>query len=131
MDLHTPRRRGLTGLMNAGAFHLECEPAVRLSQRNRSPLAVLFIDQDHFKQVNDTHGHAAGAEVLLPAAAADQRRWRPYLLRSHEGVAAGCGWPCLAHAGAASLQRHRRAGHAGFPSLIHKPCHSLHPLYPG
>lgn len=90
----------LTGLMNAGAFHAACESIIRLSQRHRSPFAVLFIDLDHFKKVNDTHGHAVGDEVLrtaarapgwhppqrragphrrggvLPAAAADRRRRR-------------------------------------------------------
>lgn len=58
----------LTGLMNAGAFHAACESIIRLSQRHRSPFAVLFIDLDHFKKVNDTHGHAVGDEVLRTAA---------------------------------------------------------------
>lgn len=54
----------LTGLKNrryfAHIFHDECAR----SQRNSEPLSVLFLDIDHFKQVNDNHGHHFGDVVL-------------------------------------------------------------------
>lgn len=59
----------LTGLLNrrAGLAHLEEE--VARSQRYGVALSVAACDLDHFKQVNDRHGHAAGDRVLREAAA--------------------------------------------------------------
>ena len=59
----------LTGVMNARAYYAACEQQVRLNQRQGKSFAVLFIDLDHFKRINDTHGHAAGDEVLRTVAA--------------------------------------------------------------
>lgn len=59
----------LTGLLNR---RMICETLVlELARANRdgTPLAVMMIDLDHFKQVNDEHGHLAGDEVLCEAAA--------------------------------------------------------------
>ncbi len=59
---------GLTGLKNHRAFqeHLasECEAALR----HRTPLSLLLLDVDHFKQYNDTFGHPAGDAVLKQVA---------------------------------------------------------------
>jgi diguanylate cyclase (GGDEF)-like protein len=41
-----------------------CQIELSQALRHRAPLACLFIDVDHFKQVNDTHGHSAGDQVL-------------------------------------------------------------------
>lgn len=59
----------LTGALNARAYYETCNRLIRLSKRSSSPYSVLFIDLDHFKSVNDTHGHAAGDQVLKTTAA--------------------------------------------------------------
>ena len=54
----------LTGLLNRAALFPVLEQALARHHRRGDILAVLFIDLDHFKQVNDRYGHAAGDEVL-------------------------------------------------------------------
>ena len=58
----------LTGLPNRSAFTEHLERAVGRSQRKSAPLAVLFIDLDRFKSVNDTLGHDIGDAVLVEVA---------------------------------------------------------------
>jgi diguanylate cyclase (GGDEF)-like protein len=58
----------LTGIFNARAYYSACEHLIRLAHRNRTPFAVLFVDLDHFKSINDTYGHAAGDIVLKSVA---------------------------------------------------------------
>jgi diguanylate cyclase (GGDEF)-like protein len=58
----------LTGLPNRAMFREFAERQLRLAQRNAQGLAVVAIDLDHFKDVNDLQGHAAGDEVLVAAA---------------------------------------------------------------
>ena len=64
MASHDP----LTQVMNARAYYQACDRAISQAQRSKSPFSVLFVDLDHFKAVNDTHGHAAGDEVLRVVA---------------------------------------------------------------
>ncbi|MGN6579706.1 MAG: bifunctional diguanylate cyclase/phosphodiesterase [Bordetella sp.] len=59
---------GLTGLPNRRLFSDRLEQKIRESHRNRSSLAVLFIDIDRFKEVNDTLGHDIGDQLLIEAA---------------------------------------------------------------
>jgi diguanylate cyclase (GGDEF)-like protein len=58
----------LTGLKNRRAFFDDAEPAVAAARRRDQPVAVTLLDLDHFKLVNDTHGHAAGDFVLKEVA---------------------------------------------------------------
>jgi diguanylate cyclase (GGDEF)-like protein len=65
-----------TGLLHAVAWQREADAAIRRAVRSREPLAVLLADIDHFKRVNDTHGHLAGDRVLLATSEALRRRVR-------------------------------------------------------
>jgi len=62
--LHDP----LTGLANRLLFIERMDQALARLRRNKEPLAVLFVDLDRFKHVNDSFGHAAGDQLLLEAA---------------------------------------------------------------
>ncbi|MFI0355075.1 GGDEF domain-containing protein [Actinomadura sp. 9N407] len=57
-----------TGLLNAAAWQREADTELSRSQRTHDPLALLLIDIDHFKRVNDTHGHLVGDQVLVGVA---------------------------------------------------------------
>jgi diguanylate cyclase (GGDEF)-like protein len=59
-------RDALTGLLNRGAFMERLDLA--FSRRAQAPFAVLMVDVDHFKAINDTHGHPAGDAVLRTMA---------------------------------------------------------------
>ncbi len=58
----------LTGLPNRTLFYDRLSQAINLAQRNRHELALLYLDLDRFKAVNDTWGHDAGDNVLKAAA---------------------------------------------------------------
>jgi diguanylate cyclase (GGDEF)-like protein len=58
----------LTGLLNHGAFHQRLEEEVKRSARYGRPLSLALLDIDHFKLVNDRHGHSAGDETLRTIA---------------------------------------------------------------
>ncbi|WP_437228695.1 diguanylate cyclase [Planctomicrobium sp. SH661] len=63
------RRDGLTRLANRQTFDTELHKAIRGCIANRLPCSLLLIDLDHFKSINDTHGHLAGDAVLQAVAA--------------------------------------------------------------
>ncbi len=58
----------LTGLANRSLFEDRLEHDIALAKRNGEQLAVLFIDLDEFKPINDTLGHRIGDEVLISVA---------------------------------------------------------------
>jgi len=58
----------LTGLINRNLFHDRLQHAIRKAERTALPMALIFIDLDEFKEVNDTFGHAIGDALLVQAA---------------------------------------------------------------
>jgi diguanylate cyclase (GGDEF)-like protein len=62
-------RDGLTGLANRRAFELALLREIDRVARSGEPALLLMLDIDHFKRVNDTHGHGVGDEVLRRFAA--------------------------------------------------------------
>lgn len=61
-------RDALTGLHNKRSFKEQADRAFAFSRRHRQSLSFIVFDIDHFKNVNDTHGHAIGDEVLQGVA---------------------------------------------------------------
>lgn len=57
----------LTGLSNRRQFHTEIARFAALADRKRNSFALLLIDLDRFKQINDTLGHDAGDALLVEA----------------------------------------------------------------
>lgn len=66
----------LTGLYNRRKFEQRLREEIQRSQRSRQPLALLVLDIDHFKKVNDTYGHSAGDAVLRALALTFRREIR-------------------------------------------------------
>ena len=58
--LHDP----LTGLLNRTALHNDCRDAIESARRQRTHVALMLLDLDRFKEVNDTLGHKVGDELL-------------------------------------------------------------------
>jgi diguanylate cyclase (GGDEF)-like protein len=72
------RRDSLTRLLNRRAFDEALSEMFARQERFGEPFALVLFDLDHFKRVNDIHGHAAGDEVLRSASAALLAGIRPF-----------------------------------------------------
>ncbi|NHC14696.1 sensor domain-containing diguanylate cyclase [Motilibacter deserti] len=66
--VHAATHDALTGLPNRALLYDRLEHALASAQRRDAPLAVLFLDLNGFKAINDTHGHEVGDQVLVEAA---------------------------------------------------------------
>ena len=66
----------LTGLLNRRGMEERFRPALLSARRRQAALSVLLVDIDHFKRVNDTHGHDAGDQALCTLAQAMTLRLR-------------------------------------------------------
>jgi len=58
----------LTGLFNRATLGTRLEQAIFTAKRNKEHLAIIFIDMDHFKVINDTKGHDVGDALLIEVA---------------------------------------------------------------
>ncbi|HEU5476586.1 MAG TPA: diguanylate cyclase [Gaiellaceae bacterium] len=74
---HQARTDSLTGLFNHSVFYERLLQSLQESSRTHMPLAVLMLDIDDFKHVNDVHGHAVGDELLRFLAEALRAIVRP------------------------------------------------------
>jgi diguanylate cyclase (GGDEF)-like protein len=72
------RLDALTGLHNRAAFDDAITAAASAWDRTRTPVGLLLLDLDHFKRVNDDHGHGVGDELLRAVGAAIRKCCRPY-----------------------------------------------------
>lgn len=67
-----------TGLLNAAAWQREADTEIARARRTGAALALLIVDIDHFKRVNDTYGHLVGDQVLAAVADAIRGQLRDY-----------------------------------------------------
>lgn len=65
---HLAHHDTLTGLPNRALFEDRCEQVLHLARRSQRKLALLLLDLDRFKPINDTYGHEVGDEVLIAVA---------------------------------------------------------------
>ena len=74
-----------TGLLNSSTWETEATIEVARALRTQAPLALALIDIDHFKAVNDTHGHLVGDKVLRAVTGAIREQLRTYDLAGRFG----------------------------------------------
>jgi diguanylate cyclase (GGDEF)-like protein len=92
----------LTGLLNRNGWAEQAGRTLRYAQRYGHPLSLLMIDLDHFKRINDTHGHEAGDAALTHFGGLLQRSQRAGDVNARLGGEEFC--VLLAHADAEAAQ---------------------------
>ncbi|VAW67052.1 diguanylate cyclase/phosphodiesterase (GGDEF & EAL domains) with PAS/PAC sensor(s) [hydrothermal vent metagenome] len=65
---YTATHDGLTGLVNRDEFFWRLDDEIKVAKRYNKGFAVIYLDLDGFKQVNDTYGHQCGDELLIEVA---------------------------------------------------------------
>lgn len=108
-----------TGLLNAGTWEREAATEIARAVRTRTPLALVLIDVDHFKLVNDLHGHLAGDKALRTIAHTFQIFLRDYdLIGRFGGEEFVVLLPHTSPADARQIAERVRAHIAGTPIII-------------
>jgi diguanylate cyclase (GGDEF)-like protein/PAS domain S-box-containing protein len=79
---HLAHHDTLTGLPNRLMLHIRLEQSIQQASRQRTKVAIAFIDLDHFKRINDSLGHQSGDSILQQVAL----RWRQ-ILRANDSLA--------------------------------------------
>ena len=105
---HLATHDALTGLPNRALFRDRVEQSLAWSRREGTSLAVLYLDLDRFKEVNDTLGHAAGDRLLIGVAG----RLRACVRETDTLARLGGDEFAILQIGARQLARHRDAGAA-------------------
>src|SRR4051812_40247280 len=123
MDLLAKRAMidGLTGLWNRACFEQRLASELSLTRRSARPLACAMLDLDHFKRINDEHGHPFGDEVLRGVASVIQEACRaedvPCRYGGEEFVLL---LPNTALAGAVTLAERIRAAVSNTPFMFRR-----------
>jgi diguanylate cyclase (GGDEF)-like protein len=76
---------GLTDVFNRRYFDSRFSGESMRAMRSKLPMSVLMIDVDHFKAINDSHGHAVGDQILQDIAVACAACLRPYDMLARYG----------------------------------------------
>lgn len=85
LDRDKARLDHLTHLPLRGALVQHLQQSIAQAQQERSPLSVLVLDIDHFKRINDTHGHLAGDRVIQLVADALRAQLRHHDMAARYG----------------------------------------------
>lgn len=108
---HLAATDGLTGCYNRTVAQTMLGHALERCRRDRQPIALVLFDLDHFKQVNDQHGHLVGDQVLRQFAASVRSRIRASDVFGRMGGEEFClGLPGTDRAGAWRVVEEVRAG---------------------
>jgi diguanylate cyclase (GGDEF)-like protein len=100
---------GMTGIHNKRYFTEFLEREIAVCSRHGHPLTLVMFDVDHFKKVNDTHGHLAGDAVLKELAARIRPRIRREdLFARYGGEEFACVLPSTALPGGVVFAEHLR-----------------------